>query len=829
MKVLLRVLRTLVVLVLVLAVVGGGWFYWRANAGMPALDGRVSHPSLTGEVTLKRDNWGVPHIYADNEVDAYFALGYAQAQDRLFQMEIVRRLAQGKLSELFGPIMVPRIDAIARSFRLLPKAQEYADRYKSTNPEITALSEAYCAGVNHFVETGPLPVEFALLAIPKHTYTPADCMSVAAILPIAFADGLREDVLQSLLKERFPEMDTTAFFPGEAQDPAPVTVMETIDEALAILRAKAAATPAPAATEAPTVVSALAPLVDSLSMLANRFGHGLGSNSWVVSGALSASGKPLLANDPHIPFSNPSVWYEAQIQCPELDLYGYYLPLIPITLLGHNDRFGWTITMLANDDVDLFEETFDPANPGRVKYKGEWVDVKSEEQTIGVRFGKDVKANIRVTNHGPVITDLLRLMLDYKGPDVSMSWVWQHLEYTDLLGFYKMARAKNIADFQSGVALITSPGLNISYADSDNNIGWWGAGRLPIRRPGLNPKTLLDGASGNDEVLGYLPFESNPQLVNPPQGYIVTANNWSTVKPLGPNGEINPMPGYFQPLDRAGRLEQVLSSKATWTLEEMKQLQYDDEAYTGDEMRGVLLSALDGAELSPAEKQAADLLRAWDLRHDIDSVGATIYWVAYEYIMEQWAGDEFGEKQLPIYDSLADSFNGFKLAMRRPELPGWDNVNTPEKETQQDILLAAWKEAVAVLAKNYGSDPTGWTWGKAHTMEFSHPLGYLPGLNKVFNIGPFPSTGSQQVVNNMLFSANKGKYAVLAGPSTRRVVDFATPDDSYSILPTGNSGHFLSPHYDDQAELFMTGKWRKLNFTKEQVDANTEHTLTFGK
>jgi penicillin amidase len=246
-------------------------------------------------------------------------------------------------------------------------------------------------------------------------------------------------------------------------------------------------------------------------------------------------------------------------------------------------------------------------------------------------------------------------------------------------------------------------------------------------------------------------------------------------------------------------------------------------------MRGVLLAALDGAELSPAEKQAADLLRAWDLRHDIDSVGATIYWVAYEYIMEQWAGDEFGEKQLPIYDSLADSFNGFKLAMRSPELPGWDNVNTPEKETQQDILLAAWKEAVAVLANNYGSDPKGWTWGKAHTMEFSHPLGYLPGLNQVFNIGPFPSTGSQQVVNNMLFSANKGKYAVLAGPSTRRVVDFATPDDSYSILPTGNSGHFLSPHYDDQAELFMTGKWRKLNFTKEQVDANTEHTLTFGK
>jgi penicillin amidase len=292
------------------------------------------------------------------------------------------------------------------------------------------------------------------------------------------------------------------------------------------------------------------------------------------------------------------------------------------------------------------------------------------------------------------------------------------------------------------------------------------------------------------------------------------------------------MPGYFQPLDRAGRIEAMLEEQPTWKLDDMKRMQYDDFAYTGDEMRAIILAALDPrhAELDALEKNALEHLRTWDLRHDIHSIGATIYWSYFEYIVKEWAQDEFGsEKAVAIYDSLADSFNGFKLAMRKPELPGWDNINTPEKETQQDTLLAAFKRTVSVLREEYGGNVNTWTWGEAHTMEFSHPLGYLPGLNQIFNVGPFPSTGSQQVVNNMLFSPNDARYKVLAGPSTRRVIDFAKPDDSYSIIPTGNSGHFLSPHYDDQAPLFMTGKYRKLNFTKEQVDANTENTLTFSK
>lgn len=829
--------RTVVVF-LVVAVLVTAWFQWRARSGMPDLDGHVAHESLKGEVTVTRDDWGVPHIVAAHETDAYFALGYAQAQDRLFQMELMRRLAQGELSELLGPVVVPKVDAIARAFRLLRKAQEHQELYEKNYPEIQAMAEAYCAGVNHFVDTGVLPIEFTLLGIPRRHYTPADCMSVAAILPISFADGLREDGLQSALKQRFPEMDTNPFFPGYLQEPEPVTVMETIEEAVAYLREKAQSTveapveeALPDATAAESFeVSALSPLFDALGAITRHLGFGMGSNSWVVSGSRSASGKPMLANDPHIAFFNPSIWYEAQIECPGLDIYGYYLPLIPITLIGHNRHLGWALTMLANDDVDLFQETFKEDDPSKVMYKGEWVDALVEEQTIKVRFGNDVTTQVRVTNHGPIITDLLRAMQGYEGPDVSMSWVWQHLDYTDLLGFYKMARATNMEAFREGVALITSPGLNISYADADGNIAWWAASRLPIRRPDANPKVLLDGASGNDEILGYLPFEQNPHRINPPEGFIATANNWSTVKPLGLNGEIPYLPGYFQPLDRAGRIEQMLAEKDTWTLDEMKTMQFDDVAYTGDEMRNTILGALDasGGDLSDLEAKAAEVLRTWDLAHGVDSVGATLYWVTYEYLFKGWAGDEFSEQELAIYDSLADSFNAFKHFMRNPDLPGWDNITTPGVETRDDILVAAFKEAVATLSRKYGMKMSAWEWGKIHTMEFKHPLGYLPGLGRFLNIGPFPASGSQQVVNNMLYNGSEARYHVIAGPSTRRVVDFANPETSYSILPTGNSGHLFSPHYDDQAPLFMKGEYRELRYTQEQIKANAKHTMTLG-
>lgn len=813
----------LLVLALVLAV--GGWLAYVANTRMPLLDGVITHPSLSGEVKITRDQWGIPHIQAQNAHDAYFALGYAMGQDRLFQMEIVRRLAQGEIAEVAGPLAV-KVDAIVRSFRLKQKADETIAKLSDQMPEIREVSEAFCAGINFRQKNEPLPFEFVALGIPAHEFTPADCMSVGALLPIAFADGMREDPTYTMLQAKLPGVDLKELFPSYELDDVPTTVMESHDEARAYLEAKKAGATAKseAARSADASMLALNAILDPFVALSNLMGPAqVGSNSWVIGPSRTKSGESILCNDPHIPFTNPSVWYEAHINYPGYHWYGYHLPLIPFALIGHNEHHSWALTMLANDDIDLFKETFDPANPLRVKYLNEWTDVKVEEETIRVRFGADRTVPIRITPHGPVVTDFIRFTGGYEGPEVALSWVWQRVDYTDLQAFYKMSRATSLEEFQQAVSLVTSPGLNISYADTNGNIAWWAAGKISIRPENVFYKSILEGADGSAERLGFVPFEQNPHLINPPNGYIVTANNKSTVKPVGP---IADMQGYWQPGDRAARIKDMLDQRSDWDAESLKQTIYDDFAWAAPFVVKEILAAVDasGATLSETEAAAKALLASWDFHHGVDSAGASVYQYVIDEALHAVVADEMGDKLFQAYTTFADHWNSFKHLVKT-DSPFWDDVNTSEKETRQQVLARSFHTAVAKLQNRLGGRPETWAWGKIHTMEFKHPFGFIPGLGGLFNLGPYPSSGGAQIVNNMLYRPGVHKYDVLAGPSTRRIVDFAAPEKALSIIPTGNSGNFKSPNYGDQAEMFMTGKFREVNFTPEQVAEDKRHEL----
>lgn len=806
-------------------VLGSGLVYL-AKTRKPDLDRTVSHPFLKSEVRVIRDDWGVPHIEAQYETDASFALGYVMGQDRLFQLEMVLRLAKGELAELLGPPLVP-IDKLARSFRLREIAEATISRPGLVVPEARAAAEAYVAGLNYCVETEPLPFEFAVLGIPKRTYTLVDCITITGILPLSFSDGMRGDPLYTILKERLPDMDVASLFPGYSKE-APVTIMETLEEAKAYLESNAqnpvsptASAPAEARTEA------LERVLSALTGLNRLFGPALGSNSWVLSGSRTKSGKPIMANDPHIGFTNPGVWYEAHLIFPGYDLYGYYLPLIPFALLGHNRHHAWGITMFENDDVDLFRETFDPQNPDRVMYKGEWADVKKREELIRVRFGQDQKHTVRSTPHGPVITDFFRRISGYEGADVALSWTWQQVDYTDISAFYEMGHARDLDAFEKGVSKITSPGLNISYADADGNIAWWAAGLITIRSPQTNHKALLDGASGRDEILGYVQFADNPQLKNPECGYIVTANNMSTVKPLG--GGV-PLQGYWQPSDRAARLEYLLDQRNDWDLESLKAVQFDDTSPTAPDIVAVVLDAVRSREstFSAVERDALKALEGWDFRHNVESTGACIYQTFIGAVLRDLYEDEMGEKGFDGYRTVADHWNALKAVMKDESSAFWDDIRTTGKETRTDTITKSFREAVGTLCKLIGNDVSGWRWGNIHKMEFKHPFGYVPGLGRIFNVGPFASSGGPQLVNNMLTAPGDPPYDVLAGPSTRRLIDFADPEHSLDILPTGNSGYFLSPHYDDQAEMFMKGEYREPRLTKEQIESHKKHEMRFG-
>jgi penicillin amidase len=813
-----------VVLLVLLVAAAAGFLTFKAFTALPDHDATVRSARLSGEVRVVRDNWGVPHILANSEADAYFALGYCMAQDRLFQMETLRRLARGELAELLGPPAVV-VDRIMRAFRLRAKAEEFVDMADSMPPAMTASMNAFVAGVNQFIDDGPLPFEFSALQIPKPTFTLVDCLSVAAVLPITFADGLRGDPLVTMLKQRHPDLDIDRLFPGYRHEAA--TVMETLEEAAEFLRGNPGE---PGGGEAAAdAVNNLHGWFEGLLLFAENVSPRLGSNSWVLAPSKTKSGHAILANDPHIGFTNPSIWYEAHLKFGDFENYGYHFPPIPIPLLGHNEDRGWGMTMFANDDVDMYMERFNPANPDQVMYRGEWVDVEVVEEVIKVRFGRDVVERVRITPHGPILTDLLELLQGYEGPPIALRWVWQNVEYTDVEALYRMTHARDLESFGEAVSMITSPGLNISYADTRGNIAWWAAGLLPIRPAHINHKELLDGWSGEDEIEMYLPREANPHLVNPPWGYIVTANNMSTVKPLGePPLQLPQLQGYWQPGDRAARIEELLDARDDWTIEDLKAVQMDDFAWAAPRIVPVLAEEARKREelLSPRQKQALAELEAWDFHHAVDSVGATVYEYWTDCVQLRMLDDVMDEQALRAYASLADHWNAFKEIILDPAAPFWDDTRTDAVETRTDIVLLALKDAAARMAADLGDDPAGWTWGRAHTMTFKHPFGYLPLLGRLLNIGPFPSPGSAQTVNNMLWGGF-GNFDVIAGPSTRRLIDFAEPERSLTILPTGNSGHVMSPHYDDQAAMFVRGDYRPAHYTWSDIEAHKTHEMRF--
>lgn len=825
MKCIKRLFKTSLLLLIIGIVALGGWMgylTYAAKTHLPQLDGILIHPSLKGEVRVLRDDWAVPHIEAQHETDAYFALGYAMGQDRLFQMELWRRLSRGQLAELLGPLAV-KIDQVARAFRLGANADHFVAEILPKHPEVKAAAEAYIAGINYRMEKEPLPFEFSALCIPARPFTVADCLVVAAILPITFDEGLREDLLCSTLKEKYPDKDIDALFPGYSKE-SPVTIMESREEAEAYLKSQAktaSAAPAPAAGKS---LDGAQVFLAELQKLTDHFGPALGSNSWVLAPSRSKSGKAILANDPHIGFTNPSIWYEAHLKYEDFESYGYHMPLIPFPMLGHNMDRGWGITMFENDDTDLFRETFQPGNPFKVMYKGEWADVQTITETIKVRCAPDQQYTIRVTPHGPVISDLFKLLQGYDGPDISIFWVWQQVDYTDFLALYKMGHARDVDSFGAAVSMITSPGLNISYADAKGNIAWWAAGLLPIRPDHVNPKQLLDGASGKDEVQGFVPFAQNPHLLNPERGYIVTANNLSTVKPVGP---IQQLHGYWQPGDRAARIKEMLDQQATWNLDELKTMQFDDKSATAGTMVANIVAAIGDGPLTAYEQQALNVLKKWDQRHGTESCGASIFHVLCDLTLKDALEDELGPVLYHSYAALADHWNFFKWFLGADDSPYWDDISTPARETRHDILTKSFKETVAKLEKDLGSDMKTWHWGRIHTMEFKHPFGYAPLLGRLFNVGPFPSSGAAEVINNMLYTDGVCNFDVIAGPSTRRLIDFAAPEHSCTVIPTGNSGHVCSPSYGDQAPLFMTGQYREPRMTPDQIAAHKTHELIF--
>lgn len=805
----------LMLIAIILLFMGGTWAYLVHQ--LPDMDATMATALITKKVSIIRDKWGVPHIKAANGNDAYFALGFTTAQDRLFQMELQRRLAKGELAQILGPKLT-NVDKMFRTLLLKERAANYLAREQEINPEALQYLDSFLRGINQFIEKSPLPVEYTLLGFKPAPFTRLDTISMMGYVAYSFADGIKRDSLYTMLAPYLTQDDLKMVFPDYALENN-VSIMEpTGNLPPSPLQAQTAST----GIDKNSYAGLATPLENILEQVAKIVPPFTGSNSWVLAPSRSQNGHALLANDPHIGIANPGVWYEAHVQYPGYENYGYHLPLMPFPMLAHNGTKAWAITMFENDDLDLYGETFHPENPNLVKFEGEWTPIETITETIKVKGEPDEILTIRITSHGPVISDFIK---GYTGTPVALSWVYHKVDSPILDVVFEMGKAKNLADFRQAVSKLAAPGLNISYIDAKGNIAWWAAGRLPIRPAHVSGKQIHDGSSGKDEFLGYLPFESNPHLVNPDNGLIITANNISTFTPIDRIGVIT---GYFRPSDRAARIYELLSQKEKWTLEELKEIQTDAKIFAGLPITKTISSILEEkqAGFTISEQTALAALKDWDGFMTTKTTGGTVFQFTVYHILKQALEPHIGPDNLKTYLNLVDHWDFLKrlLGSSAPPIMGTTPDLTPK--SRDTIVLTGFKNAVTDITTTLGTQEKDWAWGSVHTIEYVHAIGRKKPLNLLFNVGPFPSPAEFTAINKLKSKTGNHDYKVSSLPSTRRLIDCNDLEASWSILPTGNSGNFMGSFYDDQAKMFIQNQYRPIIFTTELIEKNAAHVLT---
>ncbi|WP_367756991.1 penicillin acylase family protein [Flavobacterium sp. WC2430] len=752
----------------------------------PKYDGKIELKNIQKETTVYFDDFGVPHIYASNSKDAMVALGYVHAQDRLWQMELMRRIAPGRLSEIFGKVALKNDKFFAGLG--IEEASEKAIANLDKNSPSYQLTMAYLDGINQYLDEGKTPIEFQLVGVKKEKFTIKDVYNIFGYMSFSFAMAQKTDPLMTDIKNKYGMNYLKDF---------------GLDDSFNTVKIKNA-------KENPEEYTAISKSITAL-LDQSPIPPFIGSNSWVIGGKKTKSGKVIFANDPHIGFSQPGTWYEAHIVTPEFELYGCYLAGTPYPLLGHNRDYAYGLTMFENDDIDLYQEENNPNDENKYKTPEGFSDYKTRKKTIKVKDSADVVLNVKVTRHGPVMNDLID-GLDAKKP-VAMSWIYTQQPIHILDAVYMLSHAKSKTDFQKGVSLIAAPGLNVMYGDAKGNLAWWATGKLYKHNQGVDTHFILDGASGKDDITEYLDFSKNPSAENPDWNYVYSANN----QPEAIDGFL--YPGYYLPEDRAKRITHLLDPKFDWDKEAVSKMITDNTSSVALEVVSNLIANLDLKSLSNNEQAAVTVLKTWKGTSNLNDVAPTIYnkWI-YLYLKNTFE-DELGATGFKQFLSTHVMKQMIAKQLLNPNSPWWDNIATKNKmESREEIISKSFKEAVATLEKQLGASVPDWTWNKVHVVEYEHPLGKIAVLRKFFNVGPFEVSGSNEVINNQMFDySNEEKYVVKGGPSTRRIVDFSDIENSWSILPTGQSGNPLSAHYSDQAAMYNQGKFRKMKLNKEEI------------
>jgi penicillin amidase len=811
MRTWLKALIGIILSLIIIFIVGGYIFYKSLTESLPAYKGELKVPSIKSEVKIYFDSLAIPYIITNNDEDVAFALGYLHSSERMFSMDMIRRAGEGRLSEIFGVETLP----FDKMFRTVGLGRTAAMIKSKMSPEGLKYLEAYSRGVNFYLKEkkNKYPVEFDVLGYQPEEWKPEHSIIVIRMMAWELNLGWWTDLTFTELLQKLGEEKVKEILPDYPEN-------------------------------APTIIP---PEIRKFSQVNTNFietdkafrkfigmtGTHLGSNNWAVNSQMSASGKPIIANDPHLAYRAPGIWYAAVIKSPEWDAAGVTLPGVPGIVIGKNKNISWALTSIMTDETDFYFETVDSS---RTKYllDGKWNDLIIYEDTIKTRDGIKEPIEIKYTHRGPIISNIHPYNFVYNQdettyPPVSMRWLGD--EFSDEMdSFLKINKAKNWSEFKSAIEKFNIPGQNFVYADKDGNIGYVFGGAIPIR-PNNATTFVFDGSTSKNDWKGFVPRNELPFLFNPSTNYIATANN-KVIKDFKYH-----ITNLWEPSSRIERITELLEFKSKHSAEDYMKYQEDILSSYAKQIVPYIIFAFQDAEVKDKNlSQSLQLLREWNFEMDKYQQAPAIFLTFFDKLMKNIYMDEMGEDLFNQYVFLANvPYRNIPELLQNPFSDWYNDVKKNEKKIRDDVIRQSLNDALDELENKLGEDVKDWQWGNIHSVTFKHAFAGVSWIiDEVVNIGPYEISGDGTTIFNTeyAFSESIEKYPLFRhepfdcelGPSMRFIYDFAKPDEFYLILTTGQSGNIFSDHYKDQTELFLSGKYMKIR-TDEASITNQKNSL----
>jgi penicillin G amidase len=749
------------------------WMWLRQS--LPAIDGEARASGLGAAVEILRDKEGIPHILAKSERDGWFAMGYVHAQDRLWQMEFQRRIAQGRLAEFLGERAYD-VDRLMRTLGIARLSERIVARLDG---DTVANLEAYAAGVNAFLDTDPvLPIEFQVFRVKPERWKPADTMGWLLVMAWDLSSNWRTELARVRFAARLGAERAAQIlppYPGDPQMPLP---------------------------DYRALYAELEPLAGALLAVAPLHEEAVGSNNWAVAGSRSESGKPLLANDPHLGLQAPALWYLAHVATPDGNVVGGTLPGVPFVVLGRNDHVAWSFTTTGSDTQDLFVEKVAPGDPGSYVTPSGTAKFEVRDEVIRVK-GESRHLEVRTTRHGPVISDVVKgaQAAAPQGHVLALAWAALTEDNAVARAGFALDRARGRDGILAALRDFTAPHQNVVYADSDGHIGFIAPARLPVRASDNEAmgRVPVPGWLAKYDWQGFLPYEEMPQWTDPPSGTIVTANHKITPVGYRPFISVDWFPPY-----RAERIEEMLAQQPKHSLDSFAHMQADTLSRLALELLPIAIGA---KPASDAGRKAQGLLAAWKGDMKVDSPAPLVFTAWYRELSRLVYADELGD----LFNETWEMRAAFMINILKDvdgEARWCDDVRTAEHETCAMLAAKAFDLAAADLERRYG-EASSWCWGAAHTAAGDHrPFGLVPYVSRLFNVAPQTPGDSYSVdVGHIFVRDEERPFANRHAPSLRAIYDLADLERSRFMHSTGQSGNVLSPWYSSFAE-----RWARVEY-----------------